>query len=168
MARLTPLKRLTRLIEQAEFRRQFRQELLEAREESPACPLHPHWKPARGIQPTPPRSMCPSCVAEATRAHEVVTLEVEHSSDRGNTPRLQAWWDAYLDRLADEGVLLPGSDDERAILASVDERRRDENQRNHQRSAYTAVTQRIEGGKIIMFGVHRDKRVRRREGLVRI
>jgi hypothetical protein len=133
---------------QAEVRRVRKleaQQLDPVEETRGPCDKHPHWLPDRRLpgQPNTPASLCPHCMSErsAQRRRTGSRLPDDVIASRFNPvlPRgmsreralgSQAEWES---RFARDGKVVPGSKEEEAALARIDELREEEKEREERK-----------------------------------
>lgn len=94
--------------------------------ERPLCELH-GWdpKPRFPGAPRPRRSMCPGCLEDATRkpVAQEVYLDGIPQRELRLTPRQREIWDRRLDEREAAGEVIPGTRQERQLVAAMDARR---------------------------------------------
>jgi hypothetical protein len=144
-------------IEQYEYVRRMREsvELAENKTEREACELHPKWRPPRRIPgaPLPPPQLCPYCVRES-RLEETgqdVWIRTEGSIAEAPalTSRAKGLIALYHESLERAGIVVPGSEHERKVLAEIGELR--EKEKDRRTSPGHLVAGRIEGGAYVEY-----------------
>jgi hypothetical protein len=137
-------------------------------EEAVCCELH-GWRPALRVswQPLPPPSSCPKCARGTGHLERPPQKRDQYEvSPPGllceeDAPPLLAWlWRKKVDELRRNGLVLPGSDEERHLIERMDEAREVAMQNDRGDRPGRGGAQRIENGCAVVWRPTKRRRPR--------